>query len=114
MICLVCGFPFGEDYDFDHIALRYRVCWNISSARGRGCQSDADAAGPKPGLCDRQAAEVLAGRDRITDDEAKRLTGATMVRQVKPGDPVTMDFRQERVTIETDPNTGKIVRAVCG
>lgn len=79
-----------------------------------GCQSDADAAGPKPGLCDRQAAEALAGRDRITDDEAKRLTGATMVRQVKPGDPVTMDFRQERVTIETDPNTGKIVRAVCG
>lgn len=79
-----------------------------------GCQSDADAVGPKPGLCDRQAAEALAGRDRITDDEAKRLTGATMVRQVKPGDPVTMDFRQERVTIETDPNTGKIVRAVCG
>jgi hypothetical protein len=43
-----------------------------------------------------------------------QLTGATIVRQVKPGDPVTMDFRQERITIETDPDTGKIIRAYCG
>ncbi|WP_245298469.1 I78 family peptidase inhibitor [Sinorhizobium sp. A49] len=42
------------------------------------------------------------------------MTGATFVRQLKPGDPATMDFRQERVTIETDPATGKIVRAMCG
>jgi hypothetical protein len=25
-----------------------------------------------------------------------------------------MDFRQERITIETDPDTGKIIRAYCG
>lgn len=43
-----------------------------------------------------------------------QLTGATIVRQIKPGNPVTMDFRQERVTIETDEKTGKIVRASCG
>ncbi|MGI6855390.1 I78 family peptidase inhibitor [Mesorhizobium sp. 1B3] len=56
----------------------------------------------------------MAGRSKVSDDEAMQLTGATIVRQIKPGDPVTMDFRQERVTIETDEKTGKIVRASCG
>ena len=79
-----------------------------------GCQKESTASAPKPGVCDKTAAEALAGKDRITDDQAKQLTGATIVRQHKPGDPATMDFRQERVTIETDPATGKIVRAFCG
>lgn len=82
-----------------------------------GCQKDqkeSTAAAPEAGICKREAAEALAGKDRITDDQAKQLTGATIVRQHKPGDPATMDFRQERVTIETDPATGKIVRAFCG
>ena len=79
-----------------------------------GCQKESTASAPKPGVCDKMAAEALAGTDRITDDQAMQLTGATIVRQHKPGDPATMDFRQERVTIETDPATGKIVRAFCG
>ncbi|MGN6192402.1 MAG: I78 family peptidase inhibitor [Rhodanobacteraceae bacterium] len=46
--------------------------------------------------------------------DAARLTGATIVRQIKPGQGVTMDYRRERVTIETDSKTRKIVRAFCG
>jgi len=79
-----------------------------------GCQNEPAAEQPTSGICDRAAAESLAGKDRITDDEVMRLTGATIVRQHKPGDPATMDFRQERVTVEADPTTGKIVRAFCG
>jgi Peptidase inhibitor I78 family len=66
------------------------------------------------GICKKDVAETLAGKDKMTDDAAMQLTGATIVRQVKSGDPVTMDFRQERITIETDPTTGKIIRAYCG
>ena len=79
-----------------------------------GCQKEPDAAVAEPGLCKPEAADALAGRDRISDAEAMRLTGATIVRQIKPGDGVTMDLRQERVTIETDPATGLITRAMCG
>ncbi|GAA2853471.1 peptidase inhibitor I78 family protein [Aminobacter aminovorans] len=79
-----------------------------------GCQKGPAAGQPTSGTCNRTAAESLAGKDRLADDEVKRLTGATIVRQHKPGDPATMDFRQERVTVETDPVTGKIVRAFCG
>lgn len=80
------------------------------------CQSDAQQApmGGAPGLCRADAAEKLAGKARISDAEAQQATGATIVRQIRPGQGVTMDYRRERVTIETDPKTGRIVRAYCG
>lgn len=82
------------------------------------CQSPMPTAqapsGGAPGACRADAAQALAGKDRVSDEQARQLTGATLVRQIAPGQPVTLDFRQERVTIETDPKTGKIVRAFCG
>lgn len=78
------------------------------------CQSETAASLPPSGVCDRDAIQSLVGRDKVSDAEAKRLTGATIVRQIEPGQPVTMDYRQERATIETDPKTGKIARAFCG
>jgi len=77
-------------------------------------QSGSVNAAPKPGICNRAAAEALTGKRRISDSRAKRLTGATIVRQIRPGQGVTMDYRRERVTIETNPKTGRIVRAMCG
>ncbi|MBN9084036.1 MAG: hypothetical protein BGP04_17490 [Rhizobiales bacterium 62-17] len=68
----------------------------------------------QPGLCRPEAARALVGKHRVSDRRAVRLTGASLVRQIRPGAPVTMDFRQERVTIETSPRTGRIVRASCG
>lgn len=81
-----------------------------------GCQKEKEpeTATVEPGICKREAAEALVGKDRISDADAMKLTGSTIVRQIKPGDGVTMDFREERVTIETDPATGKITRAMCG
>lgn len=66
------------------------------------------------GFCRQDVAQTLIGRHRMSDRRAKRLTGASIVRQIRPGAPVTMDFRRERVTIETSPRTGRIVRAYCG
>jgi hypothetical protein len=80
------------------------------------CQSErrqAQASG-ESASCRRDAAEALAGKNHITDAEARQLTGASLVRQIRPGQGVTMDFRQERVTVEADPKSGRIVRAYCG
>lgn len=66
------------------------------------------------GICRSDAAEALTGINRLTDEQAKQLTGATIVRQVAPNQGVTMDYRQERLTIATDPKTNKIIRATCG
>jgi len=76
------------------------------------CQTGADGA--PSGFCRPRAAEGLTGMDRLTDQKAMQKTGARVVRQIAPGQGVTLDYRRERVTIETDPATGKIVRAACG
>ena len=80
------------------------------------CQTNAGGAASRgaPGICRPDAAEALRGMHRMTDRQAMQRTGATIVRQIVPGQGVTMDYRRERVTIETDPKTGKIVRAACG
>lgn len=43
-----------------------------------------------------------------------QLSGAKTVRQIRLGDMVTQDFREDRVTIETDPASGRVVGATCG
>ena len=80
------------------------------------CQSSTPGSPPtgQPGICQPAAAEALTGRPGVSDAQAMQLTGATIVRQIRPGQAVTMDYRQERVTIETDPNTNRILRAMCG
>lgn len=73
-----------------------------------------DEPGSPTAVCRPEAAERLAGRDRMSDQQARDATGASVVRQIAPGQPVTLDMRRERVTLETDPATNKIVRASCG
>lgn len=78
-----------------------------------GCQS-ARTGDQGDGLCRAEAANALAGKKRVDDAAARQLTGATIVRQVRPGDPVQQDLVNTRLTIETDPKTDTIVRAYCG
>lgn len=93
------------------IATLLLAAGTLAACQTGGSQADGGAAS---GVCRPDAAEALAGMDRMTDSQAMQLTGATLVRQIAPGQGVTMDYRQERVTIETDPRTGKIIRAACG
>ncbi len=57
-----------------------------------GCQSEPVASQPPSGVCDRAAVERLFGMDRISDAQAMKLTGATIVRQIGPGQGVTSMF----------------------
>lgn len=79
-----------------------------------GCTMNQAAQAPASGVCDAPAAQRLVGEGKPTDEAAMRLTGATIVRQIAPGDPVTHDLRNNRVTIETDPASGRVVGAACG
>ncbi len=79
-----------------------------------GCSTKQVAPPLSPGLCNTPAARRLVGKVKPTDAEAMRLTGATIVRQIAPGDPVIHDLRGNRVTIATDPASGRVVVAMCG
>ncbi|WP_081881971.1 I78 family peptidase inhibitor [Bosea sp. LC85] len=69
------------------------------------------AAPPSP--CSPEGAKGLAGQIGQSDAEVMRATGASVVRRLSPGSPMTMDYRRERVMIEVDGH-GKVLRAFCG
>jgi hypothetical protein len=79
-----------------------------------GCTMAQTAQAPASGVCSASAAQRLVGQVKPTNADAMRLTGATVVRQIAPGDAVTHDLRSNRVTLETDPASGRVVGATCG
>ncbi|MGK6323982.1 I78 family peptidase inhibitor [Sphingomonas sp. DT-51] len=73
------------------------------------------AGGDAPGTgCDAGAASTLVGRAADTvEAEAQRLSGARTVRRYATGDALTMDYRADRLNVETDAG-GSIVKLSCG
>lgn len=59
-------------------------------------------------------AAALVGQSNLTEAKIKEKTKAQIIRMVTPGQPVTMDYREERVTVTVDPATKKVVQASCG
>lgn len=64
--------------------------------------------------CIADQAAALVGQSNLTEAKIKEKTKAQMVRMVAPGQPVTMDYREERVTVTVNPATKKVVQASCG
>jgi hypothetical protein len=78
------------------------------------CNADSASTARAEGPCSADAAQSLVGKPKPTDGEAIRITNSKTVRQIEPNQAVTHDFREDRVTIETDPATGRVVGARCG
>ncbi|EXR63761.1 I78 family peptidase inhibitor [Acinetobacter sp. 1424608] len=64
--------------------------------------------------CVAEEAQKLVGLSGLTDDQIKQKTKSEIVRKVAPGQPMTMDYRSNRVTVTIDPATKKITNANCG
>lgn len=64
--------------------------------------------------CIPEEAKRLIGQSNLTEAQIQEKSKAKQVRNVQPNQPVTMDFRSDRVTVVTDPKTQKIVQASCG
>jgi len=64
--------------------------------------------------CVAEQAQKLVGQSGLTDDQIKQKTQSEIVRKVAPGQPMTMDYRTNRVTVTIDPNSKKITQATCG
>lgn len=79
-----------------------------------GCAANEGAPALASDACNAEAAQRLVGQPKPTDADAMRLTGATIVRQVGPADPVHDNLRHYRITIRTDPATGRVSSAICG
>lgn len=64
-----------------------------------------------------QINDATLGQGKVLDEAAtnmiKEQTGANVVRVLKPGQPVTMDYRPQRVNITVDDEQ-KVVLITCG
>ncbi|MBB3564372.1 hypothetical protein FHX06_005736 [Rhizobium sp. BK512] len=78
-----------------------------------GCVSSHPTVAVK-GQCNDSAARSLVGGRKPTGAEAMQLTNAKTLREIEPGQMVTHDYRGDRVTIETDPGSARVVSARCG
>lgn len=74
---------------------------------------DASPPSAAAGVCRPAAARALIGRSAPDDAAILRRTGSATVQRLSPGQPMTRDFRRERVRVVIDPS-GKVVAAICG
>lgn len=65
-------------------------------------------------ICVADEAAKLVGQSGLSEVLIKAKTKAGIVRMVAPGQPVTMDYREDRVTVVTNPQTKMIIQASCG
>ncbi|WP_296281936.1 DUF333 domain-containing protein [uncultured Acinetobacter sp.] len=64
--------------------------------------------------CVAEEATKLVGQTGLTDEQIKQTTKAQVIRRVGPNQPVTMDYRVDRVTVTIEPITKIITQANCG
>ena len=65
--------------------------------------------------CDGSRAQMLIGRAASAElgAEALRLTGSRSLRWIRPGDIVTMEYREDRLNIHLDARN-RVARLQCG
>lgn len=65
--------------------------------------------------CDAEDVQKLIGKPLPAEgaDQARLVSGSAIVRVVRPGEAVTMDYRADRLTIALDA-AGAVVSARCG
>ena len=67
------------------------------------------------GDCDAARARAMIGRvaDARTIEEARQVSGSRTVRAIAPESAVTMDYRTDRLNLETD-GSRRIIAVRCG
>jgi hypothetical protein len=76
---------------------------------------ETPAASAPPGSCDASKAQFAVGREPglAIQDQARERSGARLLRTVRPGQIITMEYSGDRLTLELDAS-GKVTRVRCG
>lgn len=91
------------------------ACSHTGSAGGSGEAPRVVEQGGAPQRCNPDALRGLQGQlaSQAVVDKAVKDSGARHARVAKPGMAMTMDFREDRLTLQVDENN-RIVSASCG
>jgi hypothetical protein len=68
-----------------------------------------------PGMCNAEAVRWVIGREPTADvvERARVESRSTTVRVIRPGEVVTMDYREDRLNLDVNA-AGAVVSARCG
>ena len=97
-----------------HIAISVMIVLTISACSTIQSPEDNHLAQSKPRECIAEQATKLIGQENLSEAQIKQMTQASTVRKTNPNQPVTMDYRFDRVTVVVDPVSQKIIQASCG
>lgn len=69
----------------------------------------------QPGVCNADKASHVTGKriSETLEQEARRSSGANIIRVIRPGQMVTKDYRIERLNLQLNDHD-TVVRAYCG
>lgn len=70
------------------------------------------SSAPRGGGCEAARAIKLVGKVAPSDAKLREATGAKVIRRAEKGQPVTLDYRPERLTVEIEK--GRIFAVNCG
>ncbi|ARR52379.1 hypothetical protein HY78_02350 [Rhizorhabdus wittichii DC-6] len=77
-------------------------------------QSVPESNAVPPVACAPARAEAFVGQNgQAVAEQARTAAGARTVRVIAPGQAVTMDYRTDRLNVETDA-AGNVVKVYCG
>ncbi|MCF5705841.1 hypothetical protein GIV19_00900 [Pseudomonas syringae] len=78
-------------------------------------KTEAPAGNSIPGRCDAEAAQFAIGKQASIEllTQVRSRSGSMDARILGPNDMVTLEYRSERVNVNTDAS-GKVVRVNCG
>ena len=93
--------------------LKY-LCFSGVLALTAACANSPTSNQPAAGKCEAEAAQALVGSQGLSTAQIMQRTGATEVRHLRPNDAATMDYRDMRISVVTDPATQKVIHASCG
>ena len=97
------------------IALLTVACTTVPTEESPAPTQEPPAAGEGGAPCSIAGLELLLGRAaaEALGAEALRRSGAGALRWIRPGDMVTMDYREDRLNIHLD-SAGRVERFACG
>jgi hypothetical protein len=87
----------------------------LGAAMLGGCATPAPKPLPEDAKCDAAKGQFALNRNYTVELGAsiQQSTGSRLMRVTRPGEAVTMDYRQDRVNVELNENNA-ITRISCG
>ena len=95
--------------------LRTYIIGGALSVALAACTAPASEPPGPPGMCSADKISPVPGHHMTPEleDRARQLSGATIIRVIRPGDAITRDYNAGRLNLQLD-SYDVVVRAYCG